>query len=151
MQLDKILQLKIMQTFKWSLKQQDESFLTAQFLLYVFSASYRIYRNLKGGRILLYIMQDIPSRLFNSKSKTVTETISVEVNSSKRKCFLNCFYNPNKNRILNHLECLNRVMDMFSKTYNKIKHLYKRQCNDVLLFFELCNKFDRSTNMLQKS
>ena len=120
MQLDKILQLRIMQTFKWSLKQQDESFLTAQFLFYVFSASYRSYRNLKGGRILLNITQDIPSRLFNSKSKTVIETISVEVNSSKRKWFLNCFYNSNKSRILNHLKCLNRIMDMFSKNYDKI-------------------------------
>ena len=71
----------------------DDSFLTAQFLLHSFSAPYRLDRNSKGGGILLYIREDIPSRLLNSKSKTGIETISVEINLRKRKWFLNCSYN----------------------------------------------------------
>ena len=60
----------------------------------------------------------MPSRLLNSKSETGIETISVEINLRKRKWFLNYSCNPNKNLISNHLECLNRIMDEFSKNYN---------------------------------
>ena len=98
----------------------DDSFTTAQFLLHGFSAPYRLDRNSKGGGILLYIREDIPSRLLNSKFKTGIETISVEINLRKRKWFLNCSYNPNKNLISNHLECLNRIMDEFSKNYDNV-------------------------------
>ena len=69
---------------------------------------------------MLCIREDIPSRLLNSKSKTGIETISVEINLRKRKWFLNCSYNPNKNLISNHLECLNRIMDEFSKNYHNV-------------------------------
>ena len=68
---------------------------------------------------MLCIREDIPSRLLNSKSKTI-ETISVETNLRKKKWFLNCFYNPNKNLISNRLECLNRIMDEFSKNYHNV-------------------------------
>ena len=98
----------------------DDSFPTAQFLLHGFSAPYRLDRNSKGGGILLYIREDIPSRLLNSKFITGIETISVEINLRKRKWFLNCSYNLNKNLISNHLECLNRIMDEFSKNYDNV-------------------------------
>ena len=57
----------------------DDSFPTAQFLLHGLSAPYRLGRNSKGGEILLYVREYIPSRLLNSKSKTGTETIFVEL------------------------------------------------------------------------
>ena len=77
----------------------DDSFPTVQFLLHGFSAPYRRDRNLKGGGFLLYITEYIPLRLLNSKPKTGIETISVEINLRRRKWFLNCSYNPNKNLI----------------------------------------------------
>ena len=46
--------------------------------------------------------------------------MSVEINLRKRKWILNCSYNPNKNLISNHLECLNRIMDEFSKNYDNV-------------------------------
>ena len=98
----------------------DDSFPAAQFLLHGFSAPYRLDRNSKGCGILLYIRENIPSRLLNSKFKAGIETISVEINLRKRKWFLNCSYNPNKNLISNHLECLNRIMDEFSKNYDNV-------------------------------
>ena len=73
------------------------SFPTAQFLLHGFSASYRLDRKSKVGGIMLYIREDIPSKLLNSKSETGIETISVEINLRKRKWFLNYSCNPNKN------------------------------------------------------
>ena len=98
----------------------DDSFPTAQFLLHGFNAPYRRDRNSKGGGILLHIREDIPSGLLNSRFKTDIETISVEINLRKRKWFLNCSYNPHKNLISNHLECLNRIMDAFSKNYDNV-------------------------------
>ena len=96
----------------------DDSFPTVQFLLHGFSAPYRRDRNLKGGGFLLYITEYIPLRLINSKPKTGIETISVEINLGKRKWFLNRSYNPNKNLIWSHLECLNRIMDEFGQDYS---------------------------------
>ena len=55
----------------------DYSFPTAQFLLHCFSAPYRLDRNSKNSGILLYLREDIPSKLCNSKCKTGIETISV--------------------------------------------------------------------------
>ena len=38
----------------------------------------------------------------------------------KRKWFLNCLYNPHRNSVLSHFECLNSVIDEHSKTYDSI-------------------------------
>ena len=58
----------------------DESFLPTHFLLHGFSALYRPDSNLKGVKILLYIREDIQSRLLNSKSESGIETISFKLN-----------------------------------------------------------------------
>ena len=83
-----------------------------------FSVPYRYDRNGKGGRLLLYIREDIQSKLLISKSKCNIETLSVAVNLRKRKWFLNCSYNPNQNSISNHLECLNRLIDEHSSSFD---------------------------------
>ena len=68
----------------------DESLPTAQFQMKGFSVPYRYDRNGKGGGLLLYIREDIQSKLLISKSKCNIETLSVAVNLRKRKWFLNC-------------------------------------------------------------
>ena len=47
----------------------DDSFPSAQFLLDGFSKPYRLERCSNGGGILLYIRDDIPSRLFQIQIK----------------------------------------------------------------------------------
>ena len=96
----------------------DDSFPTAQFQMKDFSVPYRYDRNGKGGGLLLYIREDIQSKLLISKSKCNIETLSVAVNLRKRKWFLNCSYNPNQNSISNHLECLNRLIDEHSSSFD---------------------------------
>ena len=73
----------------------DDSFSASQFQMKGFSVPYRYDRNGKGGGLLLYICEDIKSKLL----------------ISKWKWFLNCSYNPHQNLISNHLECLNRLID----------------------------------------
>ena len=94
----------------------DDSFPSAQFKIEGFTTPYRYDRNDKGGGLLLYIREDIPSRLLQCKSQCNIESLSVEINLRKRKWFLNCSYNPHRNSISRHLECLNRVIDKHIKT-----------------------------------
>ena len=82
-----------------------------------FSVPYRYDRNGKGGVLLLYIREDMQSKLLISKSKCDIETLLVAVNLRKRKWFLNCSYNPHQNLISNHLECLNRCIDGHSNSF----------------------------------
>ena len=89
----------------------NDSFLRAQFQMTDFSVPCRYDRNGKGSGLLLYIREDILSKLLISKSKCNIETLSFVVNLRKRKWFLSCSYNPHQNVISNHLECLNRLTD----------------------------------------
>ena len=96
----------------------DDSFPTAQFQMKGFSVPYRYDRNGKGGGLLLYIREDVQSKLLISKSKCNIETLSVAVNLRKRKWFLNCSYSPHQNLISNHLKCLNRHTDEHSNSFD---------------------------------
>ena len=60
----------------------DDSFPSAQFLLDGFSKPYRLDRCSNGGGILLYIRDDIPSRLLSNSNKT--ESILLRLISGKR-------------------------------------------------------------------
>ena len=77
----------------------DDFFAIAQLLMKGFSVTYRYDRNGKNGGLLLYIREDIQSKLLIRKSKCNIETLSVAVNLRKRKSFLNCSYNPHQNLI----------------------------------------------------
>ena len=83
-----------------------------------FSVPYRYNRNGKGGGLLLYIRENMRSKLLISKSKCNIQTLSVAVNLRKRKWFLNCSYNPHQNLISNHLECLNRLIDEHCSSFD---------------------------------
>ena len=68
--------------------------------------------------LLLYICEDIQSKLLISKSKYNIETLSVAVNLRKRKWCLNCSYNPHQDLISNHLEYLNRHIGEHSNSFD---------------------------------
>ena len=95
----------------------DDSFPLAQFRLHGFSSPYRFDRNSRGGGILMYIREDIPSKLLDIKSDCNIESITVKINLRKGKWLLNLSYNPHKNQIANHLECLNRIIDELGQKY----------------------------------
>ena len=72
----------------------------------------------KGGGLLMYIREDIPSRQLFCKSQYYTEAISAEINLKKRKWFLNRLYNPHRNSISNQLDSLNSIIDEYIETYD---------------------------------
>ena len=99
----------------------DDSFLIAQSALKGFCQPYRLDRSSNDGRILLYVRDDIPSRLLTDyKTKDNLELLFVEVNIRKRKWLLGCSYNPHKNNISNHLQHLNKGLDVYLRSYDNI-------------------------------
>ena len=102
-------------TFIISETKLHDSFPSVQFKIEGFTTPYRYDRNDKGGGLLLYIREAIPSHLIQRKSQSNIENFSVEINLKKRKWFLNCSYNPHRSSISSYTECLNRVIDEHSK------------------------------------
>ena len=82
-----------------------------------FGITHRLDRNSNGVGLLLYVCKDIPSKFLKVKFDCNIESICVEVNLRKRKWFINGLYNPKKSFLSNHLECLNHIIDEYSKLY----------------------------------
>ena len=114
----------------------------------------------------MQIREDIPSRLLQCKSQCNIESLTVEINLRKRKWFLNCSYNPHRDSISSHLECLNRVIDEHSKIYdnfifigdfnvgidkNSIKHFCDITCLKSLTKVSPCLKKPWQTHMYRPS
>ena len=97
----------------------DDSFPPAQFLFKGFRAPYRFDRNSEGGGLLLYIREDMPSKILTYSSNCDIEILLVEINLRKRMWLLSGYYNPNKCQISHHLECLNSLLDEYSNKYEK--------------------------------
>ena len=68
----------------------DESFPKGQFVLDGFSTPYRLDRNCHGGGILMFIREDIPSKLLLFEKNPV-EGFYVEINLHKNKWLISSF------------------------------------------------------------
>ena len=119
----------------------DDSFPTAQFQMKGFSVPYRYDRNGKSGGLLLHMREDIQSKLLISQSKCNIETLSAAVNLRKRKWFLNCSYNPHQNLISNYLECLNRLIEEHSNSFDNFIFIgdfnVSTKHNSMINFYDL--------------
>ena len=74
-----------------------------------------IIETIKKMAFYYIFREDIPSHLLECKSQCNIENLSVEIKLRKRKWFLNCSYNPHRNSISRHLECLNRAIMNIAK------------------------------------
>ena len=68
---------------------------------------YRVDRNGYGGGIMLFLREDISSKLL-SVENSPTDTFFKEINIRKRKWLFSCSYNLNRENIENHLETLSK-------------------------------------------
>ena len=69
----------------------DVSFPTSQFVIQGFAAPFRLDRTNTGGEILVYVRDDIPSKLLNiSYVSSETECLAIEINLRKTKWLLIC-------------------------------------------------------------
>ena len=99
----------------------DDTFPESQFLIEGFSTLYRLDRIARGGRILLYMRQDIPSEYL--KIITVNESFEgyfIELNLWSKKWLLGCSYNPNEETITSHISNLSIALDKLCTDYKNI-------------------------------
>ena len=87
----------------------NKSFQTSQFIMPGFTSPYRFDRNKDEGGILVYIREDIRSKLLNiSYIAWYIECLGIEVNLQKVKWLVICSYNPHENYTSHHLENLSQ-------------------------------------------
>ena len=72
----------------------DQTFPSSQFVIPGFTTPYRLDRTGRGGGIMLYIREDIPSRRIPSELSASLERCFVEINLYKKKWLIIGTYNP---------------------------------------------------------
>ena len=97
-------------------KKLDESFPNGQFKIPGYVLRCRLDRNQFGGGIMVFVKEDIPSRVL-SLNKSI-ESLFIELNFHKKKWLFCCTYNPNRNNISNHLDLSRRSFDLYSQNKN---------------------------------
>ena len=100
--------------------QIDISFLSGQFIIPGFAPPYWFDRNNKGGGLLLYLREDIPSKIM-LVFKLPIEGFLIEVNVYRKKWLSGCFYNPHKTYISDFLKVISKVLDLTTANY---EHLF---------------------------
>ena len=99
----------------------DDTFPTSQFLIEGYSKPYRLDRNRYGGGILIFIRDDIPSKLLSRHNFSHDiEGIFVEINLRKEKLLLFGTYHPPSQSDLYYFEQIGQSLDIYNRDYNKI-------------------------------
>ena len=95
----------------------DNIFSEGQFLISGYSSAYPFDRNCRGGGIMLYVREDIPSKLLSIENQPI-EGFYIEINLRKKKWLLCATYNPYRNNIGNHLDSLCKNLALYSSAYD---------------------------------
>ena len=103
----------------------DESFPCDMFRIDGFS-SYRLDRDRFGGGLLLYVDENLPSKII--KQENLYEGLFVEVILDKQKWLIGCTYNPHVQHISEHLKYLQESIDRFSYKYARFLLLGDLNC-----------------------
>ena len=99
----------------------DSSFPDAQFSYEGYSKPHRKDRSLGGGGLLVYVNDNIPSRKLNEHSLPADiEIMCVELNLKKQKWIVIGMYRPPKMNEKYFLDHLSRVVDFYSKAYDRV-------------------------------
>ena len=99
----------------------DSSFPVAQFYCDGYSIPHRKDRVLGAGGLLMYVNEDIPSRLLNEHSApNDLELICIEINLKKQKWLIVGIYRPPNMRESYFLDHLSRITDFYSRKYDRI-------------------------------
>ena len=94
---------------------------TAQFCIEGFSTTYRLDRDRNGGGILIYVREDIPSRLLTLHDFPYDiEGLFVEINLRKTKWLLFGTYHPPSQNEKYFFHHLGKALDIYSPKYEKL-------------------------------
>ena len=97
----------------------DEFFPVGQFRIPGYTSPFLLDCHQHGGGIMAFIREDIPAKFYSTDTKPI-EGLYIELNFRKRKWLLSCSYNPNKNKIMNHLDALRRNLDLYPSEYEHV-------------------------------
>ena len=86
-------------------KKVNSSFLSSQFAIEGISSPSRLDRNSSGGVIVLFVREEIPSKLLSEyKPNSSVEKIFIEINLRSNKWLISCSYNPHLILLNNHIQ-----------------------------------------------
>ena len=92
----------------------DDTFPNAQFLVLGYFKLFCYHRNRKGGRIMIYIREDIPSKLLTKHVlPSYIECIFLELNFRKCKWLLAATYHPLSQNDYYFFENLGKAIDVY--------------------------------------
>ena len=80
---------------------------------------YRLDRNEYGGAILVYLQEDIPSKLIPMQSSCI-EGFFIELNLRCKKWLLSCSYNSHRSLISEYLSIIGKNLDLLCAYYDNI-------------------------------
>ena len=92
------------------------SFPEGQFLIPGYSAPYRIDRTWHGGGSMLFVREDIPSKLLLTENAPI-KGFYIEINLRKKKWLICGSYNPHRTTIDSHMDSLSKNLALYSSTY----------------------------------
>ena len=99
----------------------DSTFPVNQFYLNGYNVPYRNDRNTNGGGILVYIRDDIRSRIIECENLPSSfEGLVIELSFNLKKWLLICSYNPHRNSIKEHIWVILCCLDQNIQKYENI-------------------------------
>ena len=99
-----------------------------QFILEGFTPPYRIDKTAHGGGLMLFVREDIPSKLLPNVNPSFNiDNIFVEINLRSKKWLISGSYNPNVSHIQNHTVNLSKNLDFYSSKYENF--IVRGDCN----------------------
>ena len=93
------------------------NFPEGQFLIPGYSSPYRFDRNCRGKGIMLYVREDIPSKLLSIENQPI-EGFHMEINLRKKKWLICGTYNLHRNNMGNHLDSPSKNLALYLSTYD---------------------------------
>ena len=97
----------------------DDSFPASQFKIDGFSLPFRLDRTSNGGGVMIFVREDIPSKVLNKhKFDGNLEGLFVEINLRKTKWLLFGAYRPPSQSITYFLDSVSNALDIYLKFYD---------------------------------
>ena len=96
-----------------------EPFPEVQFKNPGYTSHFRLDRDQHDEKNMIFIREDIPAKSFSAGTEPIEE-LCIEWNFHKRKWLLSFSYNPNENNFLNHLDALQKNLDLYSSEYKHV-------------------------------
>ena len=114
----------------------DNAFPVSQFGVPGYSVPFRLDRTGNGGGIMLYVKEHIPCIMLSKCTfEKEIEAFATEIDLRKVKWLLVCSYNPNFCNLLGHLNAIDKPIEFYPKTCDKILTAgnFNAQVSDIKL------------------